>query len=700
MNLSQSAPGIDAARTGRPAIERLLAPRTLALFGSDWADAVAAAARVIGFRGEIWRIHPSRASTAQQHYFRSVAELPGAPDASFVAAPAAEVPRIAGDLRQCGAGGFVCFAAGFSELATPTGRQLTRQLVAQADGLPFFGPNCYGFINFFDRAALWPDQLVGGALERGVAIICQSGTLALNLLFNQRSVPLGYVLTVGNQTCLAVEDMLNLLADDPRVSAFGLYVEGVKDIQAFAAAVAKARTAGKPLALVKAGRTETAARTARTHTGALAGADQVFDSFCRQAGIARCESLATLCETLKVLHTGGPLRGRRLLVMGASGGDMAMTADAARELQLEFPPFPPGPEAELRALLGERVTVANPFDFHTHIWFDAPAMRAMFGTVNRAGFDATAFMVDCPPEGDARAYIDAIDQYLAAHPGPPARSALICSLPESMAATTRKKCLDAGVIPLQGQREALEALHLAAGIGEAWDTQAPLQLRIPRMPGQAQAIRSLSEYEGKAALAAAGVTVPRSLLAAPHEAVAAAQRLGFPVVMKANSAHLEHKSDAGGVIVNIRSATEAAAAAQRLSALSQELLIEEMVSDGVAELLVGITVDAQFGQILLLGAGGVLAELLQDTVTVLPPYSVAAIRAALQRLKIQPLLRGYRGKPAGDIDALAAAVLACTGYAEKNLERLTELDINPIIVRPAGYGAVAVDALIRLREDH
>ncbi|MBV9914538.1 MAG: acetate--CoA ligase family protein [Sinobacteraceae bacterium] len=684
----------------RSAIERLLAPRTLALFGSDWADAVAAAARTIGFRGEIWRIHPSRASSSQQHYFRSVGELPGAPDASFVAAPAAQVPRIAAELRQCGAGGFVCFAAGFSELATPTGRQLTRQLVAQAGGLPFFGPNCYGFINFFDRAALWPDQLVGGQLERGVAIICQSGTLALNLLFNQRSVPLGYVLTVGNQTCLAVEDMLDLLADDARVSAFGLYVEGVKDIQAFAAAVAKARHAGKAIALVKAGRTETAARTARTHTGSLAGADRVFDSFCRQAGIARCESLATLCETLKVLHTGGPLRGRRLLVMGASGGDMAMTADAARALELDFPPFAPEPAAELRALLGERVTVANPFDFHTHIWFDTPAMRAMFSAVNRAGFDATGFMVDCPPEGDPRAYIDAIDQYLAAHPGPPTRSALICSLPESMAPSTRQKCLDAGVVPLQGQREALEALHLAAGIGEAWDTQPPLQLRIPRLLGQAQGIRSLSEHEGKTALAGAGITIPRSVLAAPHEAVAAAQRLGFPVVMKASGARLEHKTEVGGVIVNIRSASEAAAATQRLSVLSQQLLIEEMVSDGVAELLVGITVDAQFGQVLLLGAGGVLAELLQDTLTVLPPYSAETIQAALRRLKIDRLLRGYRGKPAGDVDALIAAVLACTAYAEQNMDRLTELDINPIIVRPAGYGAVAVDALIRLREDH
>jgi acetate---CoA ligase (ADP-forming) len=712
-------------------IRRLLAPRTLALFGSGWADAVAAGSRIIGYEGEIWRVHPTRPSTAGVHYYRSVDELPGAPDASFVAAPAPEVPRIAGDLRRRGAGGFVCFAAGFSETATAAGHELTGRLIEQAADVPFFGPNCYGFINFFDRAALWPDQVVGAApregpgavsgavavasgsapagAQRGVAIICQSGTLALNLLFNQRSVPIGYVLTVGNQTCLAVEDMVSLLADDPRVSAFGLYVEGVRDVQAFAAAAQKARAAGKPIALVKAGRTEAAARTARTHTGSLAGADRVFDSFCRQAGIARCDSLATLCETLKVFHAGGPLPGRRVLIMGASGGDMAMTADAARGLNLDFPAFTPTAEQELRHLLTDRVTISNPFDFHTHIWFDVPAMRAMFSSVYAAGFDATGFMIDCPPEGDPGAYLDAIDQYLAAYPGLPARSALICSLPESMAKSTREKCLAAGVMPLQGQREALEALHLAAQTGAVWRTPESVALRIPRhlaaaghagsATGMTSQAHSLTEHEGKQALAAFGISVPTAVLAAPEDAPAAAARIGFPVVMKASGSHLEHKSELGAVIVNITTLAAATAAAQRLGKLSSQLLVEQMVTDAVAEVLVGISIDAQFGQVLVIGAGGVLTELWQDTVTLLPPFSAASIQSALQSLKISRLLAGYRGKPAGDVGALVEAVLACGRYAEAHLEQLLELDINPVMVRPAGRGAVAVDTLIRLREE-
>ncbi|HLY52521.1 MAG TPA: acetate--CoA ligase family protein [Steroidobacteraceae bacterium] len=682
----------------RASLRRLLAPRSIALIGGQWADAVSAASRTIGYRGELWRVHPSRPSTAGQHYFRSVAELPGAPDAAFVAAPNRDVPALAAALSARGAGGFVCFAAGFSETATEEGQHLTRELLASAADLPFFGPNCYGFVNFFDGVALWPDQLVGARRERGVALICQSGTIALNLLFNGRSLPIGYVLTVGNQTRLAAEDLIELLAADERVTALGLYLEGVKDIARFAAAVAMARAAGKPIALVKAGRTAAAARTARTHTGALAGADAAFDALCRQAGIARCESLSTLCETLKVFHCGGPLAGRRVLVMGASGGDMAMTADASRHLGLEFAPFPAESAARLRGILSERVPISNPLDFHTYIWFDRARMGSMFSVAQRAGYDAVGFMIDCPPEGkaDASAYLDGIEAFVAASAGAPTRGAVISSLPESIPSATREQCLAAGVVPLQGQREALEALERAGAVGEAWRRGAPLELRRPQ--AQKNATRALSERDAKTALAAFGVRVPRSAVVRPWEAAAAAATLGFPVVMKATGASLEHKSDVGGVELNIRTAAEAEQAAGRLALLSQTLLVEEMITDGVAEILVGVTVDPQFGQLLVLGAGGVLTELLRDSVTLLPPFDAAAIEAAVRQTRVAQLLRGFRGRPAGDLPALVQTVLACARYAQANLETLAELDINPVIVRPCGSGAVAVDALIRLAE--
>ena len=683
---------------GNP-LARLLAPRTVALVGGAWTDAVAAASRQVGYTGELWRIHPTRESDATTTYYRSIDELPGAPDAAFLAAPAADIPGVAGQLARRGAGGFVCFASGFDETATDAGRALTRDLVANAGSLPFTGPNCYGLVNFFDKVALWPDQVVGGARgDRGVALLCQSGTIALTLMFNQRSLPVGYVVSVGNQTRLALEDLIEILSDDPRVTAFGLYVEGIKDAGRFAQAVAKARAAGKPIALIKAGRTAAAARTAATHTGSMAGADAVFDAFCRDAGIARCDTLSTLVETLKVLHAGGPLPGRRILVMGASGGDMAMSADVSRDLKLDFPPLTAAATTEVQAAVGPRVTIANPLDFHTYIWFNRPKMRALFQAVLNTEYDAVAFMLDCPPvdRADVAAFDGPIRDYVDVAGKSRTRAAMLSSLPDTFYEAIREHCTAHGVVPLQGQREGLAAPAHAAAIGETWRTAPLVALARPAAPPRQ--VRTLTEDEGKAALAAYGLTVPRSRTVPCAGAADAATEIGFPVVIKAVSADLAHKSDVGGVGLNVRTATDAAAAAARLAALSDRVLVEQMVTDGVAEILVGVTVDPQFGQVLVLGAGGVMTELLHDSTSLLPPYTPAAVEAALGRLNVAKLLAGFRGKPAGDVPALVEAILAVARYAAAHLDSLAELDVNPIIVRPSGHGVVAVDALVRIGE--
>jgi len=357
-------------------------------------------------------------------------------------------------------------------------------------------------------------------------------------------------------------------------------------------------------------------------------------------------------------------------------------------------------------------------------------------------------MIDCPPaaKADPASYVAAIEEFIAAYPGAPTRGAVICSLSESLSAEIREMCLAAGIVPLQGQRQALEAFDLAAGVGEAWASDADVELRRPAgktaasqadamsavtsqdtAPSRASVtstatshdiapsyaathgpsaavpdtqIRSLTEHEGKRALAAFGVRIPRSHSVPVSQAAAAAESLGFPVVIKAASAALEHKSDVGGVVINIRTRAEAEAAADRLSRLSDTLLVEEMVTGGVAEILIGMTVDPQFGQVMVLGAGGVLTELLRDTVTLLPPFTATAIESALKRLTVWKLLSGYRGKPPADIPALVAAALACGRYAEANVNTLVELDINPVIVCPEAQGAVAVDALIRLTQEH
>jgi acetate---CoA ligase (ADP-forming) len=682
-------------------IQRLIAPRSIALIGATaWTDAVAAGNTAIGYAGTLWRVHPTKQSTSTTTFYRSIADLPGVPDAAFVAVPNSQAPGVAGELASCGAGGFVCFTAGFSETGTESGHQLTKRLVDNAGALPFFGPNCYGFVNFFDKVAMMPDQIVGSPIEAGVAVICQSGTIALTLMFNQRSVPIGCLFTVGNQTCLAVEDLIEILCKDSRVTAFGLYLEGIKDPERFARAAALGRAAGKPIAVIKSGRTAAAARTAHSHTGALAGADEVFEAFCRQAGIARCDTLGTLCETLKLFHVGGPLPGRKVLVMGASGGDMAMTADVSRELDLDFAPVSQQSTTRLREVLTDRVTIANPFDIHTYLWFDPPALKRVFSEVLNSGFDAAGFMLDSPPEGraDSAAYDAVIDVFIEAAQGAPTRAALIASLPETISARIRQRCLDGRVIPLQGQREALEALSLAGGVGAAWAGNPTVQLQLPTLcPEHSSEVYTLGEHEGKSALAECGVRVPRGELVPVRAVTETAVALGFPVVIKASGAHLEHKTEVGGVVLNVRTEADARAAALRLATLSDTLLVEEMFIDGVLEILIGVIVDPQFGQVLVLGAGGVLTEVLSDSVSLLPPWTYESVQAALQRLTIHRLFGGYRGKPAADVPALIDAILGVARYASANVATLVELDVNPVIVRPSGLGAVAVDTMIRLR---
>jgi acetyl-CoA synthetase len=298
-------------------------------------------------------------------------------------------------------------------------------------------------------------------------------------------------------------------------------------------------------------------------------------------------------------------------------------------------------------------------------------MRTLFSTVLRAGYDALGFVLYSPPETTpgVAAFVAAIEQFIAAAAGAPSRAVLLSSLPETISPSMRRRCLQTGVVPLQGLREGLEALNIAGAIGECWHSGAALALARPA-GAAGTPVRTLSEPEGKAALHGCGVPIPASRTVPVAAAGAAAAALGFPVVIKAVSAQLAHKSEAGGVALNLRTGPEAEGAAQRLGALSATLLVEEMVDDGVLEMLVGMVVDPQFGLTLVLGAGGVLTELLKDSVSLLPPFSAVTIGNALQRLKVAPLLQGFRGRPAADVTALVELILAVTRFANARIDKL------------------------------
>ena len=683
-------------RPPAPRLTRLLAPRSIAAIGGAWATRVVEQCQKMGFAGEVWPVHPTKDEVRGVKCFRSVAELPGAPDASFVAVNRKLAVEVMGDLAKRGAGGAICFASGFKETGAD-GEKLEHDLVAASGAMPFLGPNCYGLINYVDGALLWPDQHGGARVERGVAILMQSGNIAINMTMNRRGLPIAYLAALGNQAKVGLADMTAALAATGRVSAIGLLIEGIPDTAAFSAAVVAARGLGVGVVALKAGRSDVGQALAMSHTGSLAGSDAVMDAYLARLGVARVFTLPDFLETLKLLHVHGPLPGNEIVSLSCSGGEALLMADTGAERDVRFRPFAEADVARIRPTVNPIVSISNPFDYHTFDWGKFDRLQATFTEVLKSNFDLGLIVMDIPREDrcDSAEWKTGVDAFVNAGKAVGARVGVLATLPEGMPDGYAAELMARGAVPLTGISEALTAIEKAAFIGR---TAPRPPMTFPPLTSDVPAT-SLSEREAKQALKGFGLTIPHGrLVADAAQARAAFAELGGPVVVKACSRTLLHKTEARAVRLGIRSADDAAAALEAMRGLARAFIIERMVDDAVAELIIGVKRDPQVGLVLVVGSGGVLVELIGDSRTLLFPVSAAEARAAILSLKAARLLTGFRGRPRGDIDAAIAAVLTVARYAEANARTLIELDINPLIVRPEGKGAVAVDALARLAE--
>ena len=675
-------------------LQRLLRPRSIAVIGGRPAAEVIRQSDRIGFCGEIWPIHPKLDEIEGRRTYRTVAELPGAPDAAFVAVNRHLTVEVIRELSVRGCGGAICYAAGFSESGAG---DLQAALIEAAGAMPFLGPNCYGLINYLDRALLWPDQHGGVQVPRGVAIVTQSGNIGLNLTMQNRALPIAYLATLGNQASVGMAAVIEALLDDDRVTAIGLHIEGIDDPAALARAAARARSQGVPIVAIKTGKSAAGAELTISHTASLGGADAVVDAFFRRVGIIRVHAIPVFLETLKLLHVIGPLPGRDIASMSCSGGEAALIADLVESSTLRFRPLDSDQAARVASTLPELVTISNPLDYHTFSWRNLPALTETFAAMMAAGYDLTMLLLDFPrPDRcDDADWVVSADALVAAAKRTGGRAAVVAALPEAFPEHHALALAEAGIAPLFGLDEALAAITAAAEAGEVaastFEGSCSPAASVKGPP------RTLSEWAGKQALAGSGVTVPKGQLASTSEsAVAAARSIGFPVVVKAVGEAIAHKTEIGAVRLNLKDAAGVAEAATALLAISDTLLVERMVPDGVAELIVGIDRDPVFGLYLVIGSGGILVELVGDRRLLLLPASENEIRTALDELKVAKLLAGYRGKPPGDFEAAVKAILAIQEFALNCADRLLELDVNPLIVRPAGLGAVAVDVLIRM----
>jgi acetyl-CoA synthetase len=678
-------------------LKRFLRPRHVAIIGGDWSAEVVRQCKKFGFTGQIWPVNPTRTHMAGVPCFASLDDLPEAPDAVFVGVNRQRTIQTVAALNAMGAGGVVCFASGFAETGDD-GKDLQVELIRAAGDMALAGPNCYGILNYLDGVALWPDQHGGQRVTSGVAILSQSGNIGLNLTMQQRDVPMAYMITLGNQAVTDVAQFIDAMLDDPRIKAIGILIEGLKDVAAFSRAAIRALAVGVPIIALKSGTSPDGAAITISHTATLSGPDHIYNALFERLGIYRCFDLPGFLEALKYISLAGPLDGNKIVSMSCSGGEAAMVADSTAGLDLDFADFTSNQKLAIRATLTDLVSISNPFDYHTFIWGNGDAMEATYDAVMQGDYNVTMLLLDYPKPGvcdcadwdiAARAFAKAAKR-AAERTG--ARAVVVSILPESIPEKTRRWLIDHNIVPLQGLNEALRALACAAWIGQAQRRALP-RLAPSVHPALETTTHILNEYDSKNALAAHGLAIPHGKLVSAEQAPGVAQQLGFPVVLKIIGDQISHKTEVGGVALNLANAEAVSQAASDMAHLGDTFLIEKMVGDCVAELIIGVQYDPQFGPVMVVGAGGIFVELLHDSRTLLLPLDREQVSRVIESLRVAKLLRGYRGRPVGDMAAAIDAVMAVARYVEANSDGVRELDVNPLMVLESG--AVAVDVLIK-----
>jgi acyl-CoA synthetase (NDP forming) len=699
------------SRFSREHIDRLLRPHSIAIVGAS-ANPGAFGASVLAnledscYPGALHPINPKREEIGGRPCLRSIDDLPEGVDCAVLAIPRAGVLDAMAACARRRVAAVVVFSAGFAETgAAGRADQDRLRQIANEGGMIVLGPNCLGIANHLDRIPL---TFVACRTERpkpgrGIALISQSGAIAAALGVSLRQRDLGVSLSVstGNEAVVGIEDFLEYVVGEPDTRLIALIAEQIRQPQRFLSLVARARQAGQRVILLHPGRSSAARAAATTHTGAMAGDYDVMRTVVEHSGVVVLETLEEFLDTAEILARCPGLPSGGTAVIAESGFFKALALDFGEKAGLSLPPLSDDCAEALRKELPDFIPATNPLDLTAQGLVDPTLYRRVLGPMladGRYGAAVLAIILSDERTGAAKLppIVAALREIQSAKPvvfapmdqGAPVSPEFVQSL------------RDIGV-PFFSSAE--RAMHVLA-ILNAYQSRVDGPSRVPRTyDGDAEHFHGvLPEYRGKEALARAGICVPEGkLVQTLAEAQAAAARIGFPVALKAQAAMLAHKSDVGGVELNLAGAEELAAAWRRMAdALAGSMgglaldgfLVEKMAGRGV-ELIVGGRNDTDWGPVLLVGLGGVLAEALREVRLLPPDLEPDAILRELEGMKLGVLLRGVRGGPPMDI-AAAADLIRRVGKLMLSTPSIREIDINPVLVRPQGQGCVALDALI------
>ncbi|MDT4925468.1 MAG: hypothetical protein QOG01_3181 [Pseudonocardiales bacterium] len=715
---------------GPEAATALLTPRTVAVVGDT---PTAGRGGLLheqllrrGFTGALVPVNPNYDEIRGLPAFPTVSDY-GAP-VDFVAVtlgPARAVDCLRDSVRA-GARAVLYIGSGFAEVGGE-GAAIQRELVeiAAQHGVALAGPNCYGMANVRGQFAPFfgalPEPLVPGP----VALLSGSGALthAIGDVLAARGTGFGYVITVGNEAGVDTADYISLLADDPEIRVIACYLETLRDADRFAAAAEKAAAVGQQLVVLTVGRSDAARRASAAHTGALAGQARVLQAFLRELGAIVVRDLDELVEAVELASYVRRIGAGPIAVTTISGGGGAVLADLCADVGLPLTAFEEPVLAALRSAIPGGGTIGNPVDLTGLATDDDAILADSLRALDRAHGESTSgesapdsglllFAVNTPlaaGEEDRELYRRLAATVVRVAPELNSPVALLTLTSGALDQKLVDLAHEAGIPVLQGARESLAAaarlrarLPVTGAVGRrsaAATTQradAALRLLRRRAPGS-----SLTPGDAAEILRAAGVPVATGrVVAGAAEAIELAEQLGYPVVAKIESPDVLHKSDIGGVLLDLRTAEQVRVAAEtivalgvRLGARVQGIRIEKQVPEGV-EVLLGVTVDPRIGPALVVGAGGIYTEVLDDAALMLAPATASSVRAGVATLRINQMLGGMRGQAPADVDSLVSTAVALSEFAWAARDELVAIDVNPVIVHAAGRGVTAVDAAV------
>ncbi len=687
----------------------LFRPRSVAIVGAS-PDATriggrpVAYLRTLGYRGAIYPVNPNYAEVQGLPAFKSLSAIGQPVDLAIIAVAAARVPETLAEARALGVGGIVLFSSGFAEIGD-VGRRAQDEItrLARASGMRILGPNCLGLMSGVSNVyATFSPVPQSGVARRGViGLASQSGAFGAYAyaLARDRGLGLSHWITTGNEADVELADAIAFYAGDPDTEVVLAYCEGVRRGDAFLDALAAARAAGKPVVITKVGRTEIGAAAASSHTAALAGEDAVYDAVFEQYGAIRARTVEELFDLGYAFSTRRKLRGNRLAIVTVSGGVGVLMADEAveRGVDLQEPP------AAAQAKILQRVpfaAVRNPVDVtgqaaNDHaLWDDT--LDALLAD---EGYDAVALFFsvtmlspDLGPKNMATCL-----RLRAKFPD------VLPILVGVFAPAQQQTLEEAGCLCFGDPTRAVRTFAAVSGYGTSQSLrEARIPQRIDVRPGP------YTEPEALELLGAHGIPVVAHAVAkSADEAVAAAARVGYPVAMKIVSRDVLHKTDAGGVLLNVASAEAVRSGYPAIvdavrrhapAALLDGVLVSPMVGGGV-ECILGVKRDPVFGPIVMFGLGGVHVEVLRDVSLRHAPFDDGGARAMIDAIRGRRLLDGVRGQPPADVDALARTLVALSELAAAAGDSLASLDVNPFVALPRGRGAVALDGVVIGRSD-